>query len=57
MQEPFLALRASHAIAVAMLFILGWKLGRWSGASALGSATLLALVGTILAVVCVALGG
>jgi len=57
MQEPFLALRASHAIAVAMLFILGWKLGRWSGAPALGSATLLALVGTILAILCVALGG
>jgi hypothetical protein len=57
MQEPYLALRTSHAIAVAMLFILGWRLGRWSGASALGSATLLALVGTILAILCVALGG
>jgi VIT1/CCC1 family predicted Fe2+/Mn2+ transporter len=57
MQEPQLALRASHAIAVAMLFVLGWKLGRWSGASPLGSGALLALVGVVLAVLCVALGG
>jgi hypothetical protein len=57
MQEPWLALRVSHAIAVAMLFVLGWKLGRWSGASPLGSGTLLALVGVVLAGLCVALGG
>jgi VIT1/CCC1 family predicted Fe2+/Mn2+ transporter len=57
MQEPWLALRVSHAIAVIMLFILGWKLGRWSGASAIGSGTLLATVGVVLAVLCVALGG
>ena len=57
MQEPWLALRVSHAIAVAMLFVLGWKLGRWSGASPLGSGALLALVGVGLAVLCVALGG
>jgi VIT1/CCC1 family predicted Fe2+/Mn2+ transporter len=57
MQEPQLALRASHAIAIAMLFVLGWKLGRWSGASPLGSGTLLAMGGVVLAVLCVALGG
>jgi hypothetical protein len=57
MQEPWLALRVSHAIAVAMLFILGWKLGRWSGASAFGAVALLAMVGVVLAVMCVALGG
>ena len=57
MQEPWLALRVSHAIAVAMLFGLGWKLGRWSGASPLKSGALLALVGVVLAVLCVALGG
>lgn len=57
MQDPWLALRASHAIAVAMLFFLGWKLGRWSGASPLGAGTLLALVGVALAILCVALGG
>ena len=57
MQDPWLALRASHAIAVVMLFGLGWKLGRWSGASPLGAGALLALVGVVLAIVCVALGG
>lgn len=57
MQEPWLALRVSHAIAVAMLFILGWKLGRWSGASPLGSGALLGMGGVVLAVLCVALGG
>jgi VIT1/CCC1 family predicted Fe2+/Mn2+ transporter len=57
MQEPYLALRVSHGIAVVMLFVLGWKLGRWSGASPLGAGTLLAMVGVVLAVLCVALGG
>jgi VIT1/CCC1 family predicted Fe2+/Mn2+ transporter len=57
MQDPQLAVRASHAIAIGMLFILGWKLGRWSGASAFGSGAVLALVGVVLAVLCVALGG
>jgi len=57
MEQPWLALRVSHGIAVVMLFILGWKLGRWSGASPLGSGMLLAAVGVVLAVLCVALGG
>lgn len=57
MEEPHIALRVSHVVAVAMLFVLGWRLGRWSGASAFGSGMALALVGTVLAVLCVALGG
>jgi hypothetical protein len=57
MQEPQLALRVSHGIAVAMLFVLGWKIGRWSGASPFGSGALLALVGVVLAGLCIALGG
>ena len=57
MEEPRLALRVSHGIAVAMLFLLGWKLGRWSGASPIGSGAVLAAVGVALAVLCVALGG
>ena len=55
MDEPWIALRISHGIAVVMLFILGWKLGRWSGASPLGSGALLAAGGVALAVLCVAL--
>jgi VIT1/CCC1 family predicted Fe2+/Mn2+ transporter len=57
MQEPVLALRVSHAVAVAMLFVLGWKIGRWSGASAFASGAVFALIGSVLAILCVALGG
>jgi VIT1/CCC1 family predicted Fe2+/Mn2+ transporter len=57
MQEQWLAIRASHAVAVVMLFWLGWGLGRWSGASPLASGVIFAAVGTVLAVACVALGG
>ena len=57
MQDPWLAIRVSHGVAVAMLFWLGWGLGRWSGASPLGSGVVFATVGTVLAVSCVALGG
>ena len=57
MQDAWLALRVSHAVAVGMLFALGWSLGRWSGASPLGSGAVFATVGSVLAIACVALGG
>jgi hypothetical protein len=57
MQDAWLALRVSHAVAAVMLFVLGWKLGRWSGASAPASGMVFATVGVVLAVSCVALGG
>jgi hypothetical protein len=57
MDDAWLALRASHAVAVVMLFALGWRIGRWSGASPFVSGVVLALVGIVLAVTCVALGG
>ena len=57
LDEPQQALRVAKAIAVAMLFALGWKLGRWSGASPLGSGMVLATGGVLLAAVCIALGG
>lgn len=57
MQDAWLALRVSHAIAVALLFVLGWRIGRWAGASAPRSGAMLAVVGTVLAVLCVMLGG
>ena len=57
MDDAWLALRASHAVAVVFLFVLGWRLGRWSGASAALAGTAFAAVGTALAVACVALGG
>jgi hypothetical protein len=57
MQDPWLAMRISHGVAIAMLFWLGWGLGRWSGASPFGAGVVFAAVGTVLAVACVALGG
>jgi hypothetical protein len=57
MDNAWLALRASHAIAVGFLFFLGWRIGRWSGASPFASGALFAFVGAVLAVMCVALGG
>ena len=57
MEQAQLALRVSHAIAIAMLFVLGWKIGRWSGASPGGSGAVFAAIGVALAVACVALGG
>jgi hypothetical protein len=57
MDDAWLALRASHAVAIAFLFFLGWRIGRWSGASAWASGAIFALVGVALAVMCIALGG
>ena len=57
MDDAWLAVRASHAVAVGMLFWLGWGLGRWSGANAWAAGVVFAAVGTVLAVSCVALGG
>jgi hypothetical protein len=55
--DPWIALRSSNAVAVVMLFVLGWWIGRWSGASPGWSGTILALAGTVLAVLCILMGG
>lgn len=57
LQDATLALRLSKVVMVAMLFVLGWWIGRWSGASAWRSGGVLALAGSVLAVSCIALGG
>jgi len=57
LQDAVLALRLSKVVMVTMLFVLGWWIGRWSGASARGSGFVLALAGSVLAVACIALGG
>jgi VIT1/CCC1 family predicted Fe2+/Mn2+ transporter len=57
MEDAWTALRFSHGVAVVMLFVLGWRVGKWAGASPGWSGTVLALVGAVLAVACVALGG
>jgi VIT1/CCC1 family predicted Fe2+/Mn2+ transporter len=55
--DPWIALRSSNVVAVVMLFVLGWWIGRWSGASPGWSGAFLALVGTVLAVLCILMGG
>ena len=57
MQDPWLALRVSHAVAAGMLFFLGWRVGRWSGVHPLAAGATFSLVGVALAIMCVALGG
>ena len=57
MEDAWTALRFSHGVAVMMLFVLGWRVGKWAGASPGWSGTVLAFVGAVLAVACVALGG
>jgi hypothetical protein len=55
--DAALALRVSKAVAVVMLFILGWWIGRWSGASPGWSGAILALAGSVLSVLCILMGG
>jgi hypothetical protein len=57
LQDAVLALRLAKVVAVAMLFLLGWWIGRWSGASPGRSGFALALAGTVLSIACIALGG
>jgi hypothetical protein len=57
LQDAILALRLAKVVAVAMLFFLGWWIGRWSGTSPARSGFVLALAGTVLSIACIALGG
>jgi hypothetical protein len=52
-----LALRVSHFVSVAMLFLGGWLLGRYSGGSPWKGGLALAAIGIALAVAIAALGG
>jgi VIT1/CCC1 family predicted Fe2+/Mn2+ transporter len=51
------ALRASNAIAVAMLFVAGWKLGSFTGRPAWRTGAMMVIVGITLVGVTIALGG
>lgn len=51
------AIRASNAVALAMLFISGWMLARYSGGSPWAGGIALAVVGTALLFAIIALGG
>jgi len=52
-----LAMRLSHLIALATLFVGGWMLGRYSGGSPWKGGCAMAAIGAALAAAIVALGG
>ena len=56
-REAQLALRLSNTVAVLMLFILGWRLGRFAGRPGWRSGLSMVGVGLILVAITMALGG
>jgi hypothetical protein len=56
-QQASVAMRASNAIAVAILFGCGWSLGVHAGRSPLHSGLLMVGIGLVLVAVTIALGG
>jgi hypothetical protein len=51
------ALRVSHAIALAMLFLIGFALGKYSGLRPVATGISMLMIGVVLAAVALALGG
>ncbi len=57
MQDARTALRVSNGIAIALLFVTGYALGRVAGARAVRTGLLMVLIGTALVAITIALGG
>jgi VIT1/CCC1 family predicted Fe2+/Mn2+ transporter len=55
--EVTLALRASNAVAIAMMFATGWSLGRYAGRSGWRTGLGLVALGFVLVGIAMALGG
>ena len=55
--EPLRALRASNAVAIALLFAGGWRLARYAGFRPLVTGVAMVALGVMLVVVTIALGG
>lgn len=51
------AMRASNAVAIAMLFGMGWTLGRHTGRSGWGAGLAMVSLGLVLVAITIALGG
>lgn len=51
------ALRLSHAIALTMLFLIGWAFGRYAGLRPLLTGVSMLGIGVVLALIAIALGG
>jgi len=52
-----IALRASNAVAIVMMFAAGWSLGRYTGRSGWGAGLTMVALGLVLVGITVALGG
>ena len=55
--EVGLALRLSNAVAIAMLFVTGWSLGRYAGRPGWTTGSGVVAVGLVLVGITIALGG
>ena len=56
-RQPEIAMRASNAIAIAILFGAGWKLGTYAGRPGWRSGLVMVVIGLVLIAVTIALGG
>ena len=57
MSDAILALRLSNAVAVVLLFVAGYRLGRSSGRTPWVMGISIVVVGALLVGLCIALGG
>ena len=57
LSDPFVALRSSNAILIALMFAAGWRWAGYTGGSRLGTASAMTLLGVGLVGVSLALGG
>ena len=55
--EAGFAMRASNAVAIAMLFGMGWTLGKHTGRSGWGAGLVMVCLGLVLVAITIALGG
>jgi hypothetical protein len=56
-QDPFAALRLSNAVAIVMLFLTGYSLGRYAGENPWKTGLWMVIVGIFLVAITMALGG
>jgi VIT1/CCC1 family predicted Fe2+/Mn2+ transporter len=56
-RDTQIAVRVSNAVAVSMMFILGWSLGRYAGRPGWRSGAVVVTVGLVLVAITIALGG
>jgi len=56
-RDPVVALRVSNAVALTMLFLIGWALGRYAGARPLLTGIAMLAIGVVLVALTIALGG